>query len=190
MFSSALLDTRTRLPTDRAREKGTPAVAEAHELLSVALTRRCASPAGLANADDDCVAHLVVTGTCAWCWELFVRGVLSLDRRPRMRPLLGPPPQVVEPVDTIAGIRTASFVGYGPSPPAAVSIGAEDDRNDVLVEIRKLARPEPPYRWLGVSPLAPGDRIPWTSRIPTAAQQQVLSTGQLPAGAGSGFLAA
>ena len=155
--------------------------------LSVALTGRCGSPAGLANADVDGVAHLVLAGTWAWCWELFVRGVLSLDRRPRMRPRLGRPPQVV---GSVAGIRPASFVGYSPSPPAAVSIVGEDDRADVLVEIRKLARPDPPYRWLGDSPRVPGDRTLGDSRIPTAAEQQVLSNGRLPDGSGSVFLAA
>ncbi len=146
---------------------------------SVSLTERSCRPIGLAYTDVDDAVHLVVAGTWAWCWDLFVRGVLSLDRRPSMMPRLRPPPQVVEPVDiaSLGRVTASSIVGYDPTAPlAAVRISDKDDRSDFLVEVRKLARPEPAYGWLGDSPIVPRGGFA-DSPVPTTAQHRRRSNG-------------
>ena len=130
-----------------------------------------------------------------------MRGMVSLHRRPRVRPRLKPPPQVFDS-------RTSRVIRHDPSFPAtAISID-DDDRTEFLVELRKLARPDPPYGWLGGSPpvsrTAHGDSLSttatehgqaksvlhYTHRAKHSARQRMQrsTTGRLPDG--SGFLPA
>lgn len=137
--------------------------------------RICCRPVALARADGDDTTGLVAKGTWFWCWELFVRGVLSLDRRPRMT-RLRPPPQDVGQLHAV-GIRSTSLARYDPNLSAVVvDVGGEDNRDDLLAEIRKLARPEPSYGWLDGSRLTPGSARQRSSAV-DAAQRQVQTTG-------------
>lgn len=86
---------------------------------------------------------------------------------------------MIERVDIapIARVKTSSIDGYDRSSPfTAVRISDEDDRSDFLVEIRKLARPEPAYGWLAGSPIAHGDACA-DSPVPTTAQHRRRRNG-------------
>lgn len=165
------------------------------------------SPGGLTAVQGGGAARLVLAGTWIWCWELFVRGKLSLDKRPPTRPRLRPAPQIVEPAGTFPG--SSSLVSYDPMTsavgritPGRLSSGqgstaamsgtnnidgdrglyrfvetGEGSVSDRLVEIRKLARPEPSYGWLSSSPSRSRSALGYSDRKLSASDAVKQTSG-------------
>ena len=106
------------------------------------------SPAGVAAALTDTTAAMrSAAGSAAWCWELFARGALALDRRPSMRPQLQPPPRL----QSRSGSLQYPMSPQSPSSPARPQ-SPDAALTERVAEIRRQARPDPPWRWLSGQP--------------------------------------